>query len=100
MPADHESAVIVFAHPFYEIAMLRRFMPKWPAAVAWLVLTGSVGAQTVIGRFTLKERFGVFHPEQPVEFAYSGGNVHARNLRMLAPGGEEVPFQQLSTGAI
>src|SRR5437660_3591897 len=67
-------------------------------ATLWLALTGLAGAQTVAGRFSLKERFGVSYPEQPVEFAYSGGQI--RSARMLGPGGEEVPYQQLSTGAV
>src|SRR5437762_12571559 len=54
-----------------------------------LAVIDTVSAQT--GRFILK----VSHPEQPVEFSYSGGLLRTLNMMMLVPGGEEVPYQQL-----
>jgi hypothetical protein len=63
----------------------------------YAAVAGSMSAQPV-ARFTLKERFGVSHPDQPVEFAYSGGALDRKNTRMLGPAGEEVPYQQLSSG--
>ena len=68
----------------------------------WLVLAGFAAAgfaqAQTLATFTLKERFGVTHPAQPVEFSYAGGTLRASNTRMLGPGGEEIPYQQLSTG--
>src|SRR5215831_18898378 len=73
---------------------------KIRVAVACLVLSGSVRAQTVLAQFPLQERFGVSYPDQPVEFSYSGGRIDTRKTRMLGPGGEDVPYQQLSNGSI
>ena len=75
-------------------------MVRVPPLLACVVFAGSLGAQTVVARFALKERFGVSHPDQPVEFSYSGGRLDAKSTRMLGPGGEEVPYQQLSSGNI
>lgn len=72
-----------------------RFVP----AVACFAFTGLVQAQT-LATFTQTERFGVSHPDQPVEFSYSGGKIGASNTRMLGPAGVEVAYQQLSTGNI
>src|SRR6266446_1100956 len=74
-------------------------MVRLSALVACVVSTASLGAQTVVSQFTLKERFGVSHPDQPVEFSYSG-RLDAKSTRMLGPGGEEVPYQQLSSGNV
>src|SRR5713101_2422340 len=69
-------------------------------AGACFALTGLVDAQTIVAQFALKERFGVSHPDQPVEFSYSRGPLDAQNTRMLGPGGEDVPYQQLSSGNV
>ncbi len=55
---------------------------------------------TLLQTFTLRERFGVTHPEQPVEFSYTGGAVITSNTAMFGPTGQEVPFQQLSNGNV
>jgi hypothetical protein len=69
-------------------------------AIALFALVGWVDAQPAIARFTLRERFGVAQPDQPTEFSYAGGRIDRRSTRMLGPGGEDVPYQQLSTGNI
>src|SRR5216683_2349272 len=75
-------------------------MLQLPQLLACVALTGCLGAQTAVSQFTLKDRFGVSHPDQPVEFSYSGGRLDAKSIRMLGPGGEEVPYQQLSSGNV
>lgn len=67
--------------------------------IVLFVATGLLQART-LATFTMKERFGVSHPDQPVEFSYSGGRLDPSGTRMLGPGGQEVPYQQLSTGNV
>ncbi len=74
-------------------------MVRCGRSLTLFALTGLVQAQT-LATFTLKERFGVSHPDQLVEFSYSGGAINAPNTRMLGPAGVEVPYQQLSTGNV
>ena len=50
--------------------------------------------------FTLKERFGVSHPRQPVEFTFADGPIDPASARMIGPAGLEVPYQQLANGSI
>src|SRR5258706_10746848 len=64
-------------------------------AIACLAVAVPIGAQT-IAKFELKERFGVSHPEQPVELTYTGEMVDPGSTVMLGPGDEAVPLQQLS----
>lgn len=72
-----------------------------PSDIIMLIclLTGCLEAQTPIGSFSLVERFGVAHPEQPVEFRYTRPGV-GRAARLVGPDGQEVPYQQLSNGNI
>lgn len=74
-------------------------MSRYVVSIAWFTVAGLIEAQT-LATFTLKERFGVTHPDQPVEFSYSGATINMSNTRMLGPGGDEVPYQRLSTGNI
>src|SRR5208282_2780960 len=47
--------------------------------------------------FILAERFGVYHPIEPLEFNYSGSSMGYKLMKM---NGVEEPFQQLSNGDI
>src|SRR6266851_504935 len=61
-----------------------------------------LGAQipgTPAQTFTLRERYGVSHPEQIVTFDY-GKQVDLKHAYMVGPGGQEVPYQLLKNGAI
>src|SRR5713226_756595 len=61
-----------------------------------------LGAQipgTPAQTFTLRERYGVSHPEQIVTFDY-GKRVDPKQAYMVGPSGEEVPYQLLKNGAI
>ena len=84
-------------NPFGQARIGRCLGNFW--VIACLALTCLAEAET-IAKFTLKERFGVSHPDQPAEFSYSGGKLSAANARMVGPGGEEVAYQQLSSGNI
>lgn len=64
-----------------------------------VLISSCIYGQPPAKTFTLKEQFGVSHPEQPVEFR-SSGRPETPNTRMLGPNGDEVPYQQLSSGNI
>ena len=49
--------------------------------------------------FTLNEEFGVSHPEQIVDFDFSG-SIDPDRSYMIGPEGNEVPFQRLSGNRI
>jgi hypothetical protein len=74
-----------------------RLLPAALLFVCWSYAT--LGAD-LPATFTLQERFGVAHPQQPVEFTFAGGTVDPAEARMIGPAGVEVPFQQLASGNI
>jgi hypothetical protein len=69
------------------------------AALLTLAATAPTRAQTLVQSFTLTEHFGVSHPDQIVEFAL-GTSIDPNNSFVVGPGGQEVPYQLLSSGRI
>lgn len=69
-------------------------------AIGGLFASSALATPDVLATFTLSERFGIAHPDQPVEFEYHGGPVNPALTRVIGPAGREVPFQQLSNGNI
>jgi hypothetical protein len=62
-----------------------------------LIFTSFAAAQSTLSTFEIKEVWGVNHPDQPIEFAYSGGKPSLTNTRMLGPNGQEVAYEWEST---
>ena len=59
----------------------------------------SLKSSSNLQSFSLVEQFGVGHPQQVIDFDYSGA-VNVSQSYMLNSAGVEVPFQQLSNGHI
>ena len=79
---------------------LHQFAAKLFLSSLALVLTGAQAhAAELIKEFTIKEFFGVAHPNQIIDFDFTN-TVDWNSAYMVGPDGSEVPYQVLQGGKI